>query len=172
MATLTEAIERAKTLMRRAGHAHAVIGGAAIVARARPRLTEDVDLLVAMTPQDVDELIELATDAGYGFDERDREIAAEGLLRLTSSGVDLDLIRADSAFLEHVIERATPLVDGGIPFATLEDLILLKLEAERPIDIDDVLAIRDAAGDRLDRGYIDARANELGLADRVALYLG
>jgi hypothetical protein len=141
MMSLIEGLARAATLMADLGFPYAVIGGAAVVARARPRLTEDVDLLVAMAP---DALLAAATRLGYSFEPADRPLFEEGLIRLTtSSGMSLG---ADSLFLEQIVRRAAPMEAGGPVFAQLEDLILLKLEAERPVDIDDVLALRDAAG--------------------------
>lgn len=38
----------------------------------------------------------------------------------------------------------------------------MKIEANRPIDLDDVIAIKDAFGDRLDLVYVRAQADRLG----------
>jgi hypothetical protein len=42
------------------------------------------------------------------------------------------------------------------------DLLVMKLEANRPIDLDDVIAIKDAFGDRLDLAYVRAQADRRG----------
>lgn len=65
--------------------------------------------------------------------------AEGGLARLQSAGhggFDLDLMFVDSAFLESVVARATPVAIGGatLPVASVEDLLVMKLEAERPQD--------------------------------------
>jgi hypothetical protein len=46
----------------------------------------------------------------------------------------------------------------------------LKLEADRPVDIDDVLAIKDARGDQLDMRYLRSQADQLGLRGKLDLY--
>lgn len=176
MIDLVQALVRAEAFMRDAGVAFALVGGAAIVARVRPRMTDDLDFIVAWEPAALDALLAIAGRHGLTLEPSAMELAAEGLVRLRGGDDDppLDLIRADSPFLAQVISRASP-VGGGlppVPVASLEDLVLLKLEAERPIDIDDVLAIKDAHEGRLDRGYLDAEARRLGLDARVGLYLG
>lgn len=45
-----------------------------------------------------------------------------------------------------------------------------ELEAGRPIDIDDVLAIKDVALADLDRDHLHRWAHRLGLSDKLALY--
>ena len=56
--------------------------------------------------------------------------------------------------------------------ATVEDLLLLKLEANRPIDIDDVLAIKDAFSSTLDMAYVRERAADLGVVGQLDLLFG
>jgi len=175
--TLPSALARAIALMQDLGLRYALIGGGAIIARVRTRATEDLDLLVSPLPADIDSMLEAASRRGYSFDPAERELFDEGLVRLwgppgRGEGVGLDLIVADSPYLAEVIERATPvdLGSGAPSCATLEDLVLLKLEAHRAIDIDDVLAIKDTFRDALDMDYIRTAASSLGLLDRVALY--
>jgi hypothetical protein len=173
MSGLLETLAHAESLLVGAGLRFALVGGAAIVARARPRFTRDLDLLVELQPSELPRLLGLARAQGFVLDAGDRELAEEGLIRLrrADGGPPLDLIRADSPYLVQVITRATP-VGGipGVPVASLEDLVLLKLDAHRPIDIDDVLAIKDVYANVLDRAYLESEARRLGLADRVALY--
>jgi len=97
-------------------------------------------------------------------------------LRLWSSkDVDrfgVDMIFVDSDHLALAASRATT-VDMGfcqLRVATLEDLLLLKLEANRPQDIDDILAIKDAHRDALDMAYVRAGAERLGLGALLATY--
>ena len=52
----------------------------------------------------------------------------------------------------------------------LEDLVLLKLDANRPVDIDDILSIKDAFGATLDYAYLDSWADQLRIRDRLDLY--
>ena len=72
------------------------------------------------------------------------------------------------------MSRATPVVlgDATLPVATVEDLLVLKLEADRPQDIDDILAIKDAFAERLDLHYVRGHTDRLGISDRLDLYFG
>jgi predicted nucleotidyltransferase len=90
------------------------------------------------------------------------------------TGVGLDLLFADDALSREVLGRATPVeVDGvPIPVASPEDLILMKLDANRPTDLDDVIALRDAFDASLDRAYLTRMAIHLGIEARVAAFIG
>ena len=46
----------------------------------------------------------------------------------------------------------------------------MKLEADRPVDIDDVLAIKDARPNQLDMHYLRSQADQLGLRRKLDLY--
>lgn len=176
---LSAATVRLSQFLARCGSA-AVIGGLAIIARVKPRTTDDLDIVVAATAADVPRLLEAARGCGYRWKEGDvPDFIEMGLMRLESAagkenGYGLDIIFADGEMLARVVERATPVSFGGLmlPVATLEDLVLLKLDANRPVDIDDVLSIKDAFGATLDFAYLQRCADELRIRDRLDLYFG
>jgi predicted nucleotidyltransferase len=150
-------------------HPAAVVGGLAVVLRVRPRLTRDVDL-VAVVPDDRRVLLDHLRASGYVWNEDDIEEWLDGgLVRARCATAALDVIVADDPFLVDVARRAEPVTVEGraLPVATLEDLLLLKLEAGRPQDLDDALAIKDAFADRLDKGYLRAAGSRIGV-DAVA----
>jgi hypothetical protein len=111
-----------------------------------------------------------------------RSLAEAGLIQLQvtapgeSAGAigSVDVIISDSPFLDLVLSRAQSVELGPVRLnvATLEDLLLLKLDANRPIDLDDAIAIKDAFGKELDRAYLAEQAGLLGLRDRVENLLG
>ena len=70
-----------------------------------------------------------------------------------------------------ILARATPLNLGRctLPVASVEDLLLMKLEANRPVDLD---AIKDAFADTLDRAYLRAEAARLDVVARLDALLG
>jgi len=173
-----DVLRRVAQLLAAWPHPSAIIGGIAITARVRPRLTDDIDLIITVPAGSLEALLSVARS--HGFVEEDgplaRELAEAGLLRLWSSqDVDrfgVDLIFVDSEQLERAAQRATT-VDMGfcqLPVASLEDLLLLKLEANRPQDIDDILAIKHAHLEALDMDYVRAGAERLGLAALLATY--
>lgn len=79
-------------------------------------------------------------------------------------GTIADLIVANEPLLEATIARAvlTSLGKVTLPIATLEDLVLLKLDANRPRDVEDVLSIKDAFGGTLDLAYARRQADAAG----------
>ncbi|MBI2377748.1 MAG: hypothetical protein HYV07_27345 [Deltaproteobacteria bacterium] len=50
----------------------------------------------------------------------------------------------------------------------------MKLDANRPQDLDDIISIRDAvdAGTPIDLDYLRAQATKLGVVDRLLVYFG
>lgn len=179
--TLAETVERAAQLIADWKRPCAVIGGAAMVLRVRARPTRDVDVVITAEREDLDALLELARRHGWTFDEdaETRSLAEEGLVQLFRPGerrlaFGLDLIFVDGPFLERVTRRATPVVVAGttLPVATIEDLLLLKLDANRGIDLDDAIAIKDAFESSLDRAYLEEQADALGVRRALDNLLG
>ena len=160
--------------------AAAIVGGVAVVARVRPRLTTDIDVVIRVLPDEAEHLLALLTKHGWEYDREETALLIEGgLARLWRppsmvEGVGLDLIFADSPFLDGLLSRATPTAigDAVIAVATVEDLLLMKLEANRPQDIDDILAIKDACASTLDMTHVAEQARALGVTDRLELYFG
>jgi hypothetical protein len=179
--TLSEAVEQAAALIRAWGRPCAVIGGAAMVLRVRARPTRDVDIVMTAGREDLEALLKLARDASwtYADDQQTRELAEEGLVQLYRPGdrrlsFSVDLIFVDGPFLERVVARATQVSVGSttLPVATVEDLLLLKLEAGRGIDLDDAIAIKDAFEKTLDRAYLEEQARALGVQGSLDNLLG
>ena len=168
--TLPEAVARLARFASDLAKPWALIGGVAVIARVFVRATKDVDFLVSCPASDARSLLEVAGRHGYGWDEADvQDFLDAGLLRMwgppsRGEGLGLDVLLTASALDEATVRRATPVVVLGteVPVATAEDLLLMKLEANRPVDLDDVIAIKDAFADRLDFAYLRAEADRLG----------
>ena len=160
------------------GEPYAPIGGMAVVLRARPRFTDDIDVLVCVPGGSVDRLLASAGHHGFTWDPSALpEPGEEGLIRLQreagATPLHVDVMYAAEPAVERLLARATTVHVAGcdLRVATSEDLILMKLEANRGQDLDDVLALREAAGDALDRAYLRACAAELDLVDRVSAFI-
>ena len=69
----------------------------------------------------------------------------------------MDFIFSNTAYEQVAIDRATRIDLEGqtIPFATAEDLILLKLFAGRPHDIEDARSVAGRQGPKLDWLHIE-----------------
>ncbi len=143
--------------------------------RVQARLTRDIDV-VLIAPEPRRALLPALRSAGYEVDEEGiDEWLDGGLVRaiVPGSAHGLDVIIADSPWLVEVARRARPVqVEGKpLPVATLEDLLLMKLEAGRPSDLDDALAIRESFAGQLDREYLASRGPALRV-DAIAFLKG
>ena len=177
---MLEALGRLASLLAEWPAPAAIVGGIGIVARVRPRLTTDVDLVITVPLDGVGALLSLAQRHGWEHDSAETaELVKGGLARFwgppsRAEGVGLDLLFVDSDFLAGLVARATPVAigDATLPVATVEDLLVMKLEAHRPQDIDDILAIKDAFADCLDSDYVRKHTTALGISDQLELYFG
>ena len=175
-AGLLEGIKEAAGLLEAWGKPGALIGGLAFVARVRPRFTDDIDLLLTVPQEQLEAFLDLAARRGFSFGKEDRQgFLDAGLLSMKSPlGLSFDVLVADDPLLNSAVKRATPLDFGGvsIPVISIEDLLLLKLDANRYLDLDDAIAIKDAHGATLDRAYLAQLAEAVGIVDRLERLLG
>ena len=83
-------------------------------------------------------------------------------LRHRATGIRIDLIFSTTPYERAAIARAVDVDVGGesAPFASAEDLILLKLFAGRQRDVEDARSVVDRQGSRLDWDYLEHWALE------------
>ncbi len=146
-----------------------VVGGIARGNWAQPRNTDDVDVIVDTT--NLDPLIHAAGRVGL-VAEPD-EVAALAVADMTrlrlpehrTGPIHLDVISSSHPYHQRVVARSSVVTMGGTTFrvASAEDVIILKLLADRPQDRADIIAIIDAQRDALDRDVLRAEAADLGL---------
>jgi len=126
----------------------AIIGGIGVIARGVPRLTDDVDASIAAA--DLCPLEDLVRRlAAFGIQPRMDDVVAFArrrhvlLMRHAPTGVDVDLSLAWIPWEHEALERAETLRFGAIPIRvpTAEDLLVYKLVAARPRDIEDASAL-------------------------------
>jgi hypothetical protein len=152
-----------------------VIGGIARGNWAQPRNTDDVDVIVDSAS--LEPLIHAA--ATVGLVTIPHEVAALAVAEMTrlrlpehpSGPVHLDVIAASHPYYGRVIARSSVVTMGGLTFrvASAEDIIILKVLADRPQDRADVIAIIDAQRDALDRNVLRSEAADLELELPTAL---
>lgn len=175
---LLQAIGAVTAWLRSADVPAAVIGGVAASLLGRPRVTKDVDLVVALTA-DSDLPRFLALGERHGVTPRTADavdfakVSRVLLLRHGPSGIEIDMSLASLPFEQEVIERAVERTIRGVAFrlATVEDLIVMKAIALRPRDIADIEALLDTHP-QLDveriRGYLRAFTEALETDDFAA----
>jgi hypothetical protein len=124
-----------------------IIGGQAVLLHGEPRLTRDIDLTLGCDASELDRV--LSTTAKAGLQPAVTQI--EGFVRKTnvlplmdrSSSIRVDMIFSFTPYEAEAIQRAIAVSLGGetVHFATAEDLIIHKLVAGRPRDLEDVRGV-------------------------------
>ena len=137
-----------------------LIGGQAVLLHGDPRLTEDVDVTVGLGPGRWRDLIDACADLGLEPlpDDVQRFVQTTFVLPAVDEamGVRVDLIFSTTQYETQAIQRAIRVEIGGerVPFATAEDLIIHKLFAGRPRDLDDATSVVRRKGPELDWEYM------------------
>lgn len=150
-----------------------LIGGHAVNVWVEPRFTADIDLTVLADPRGLERLQRLLVAAGYRVV---REVGGElpsgpDFVRFARGPDDppIDVQSAKTAYQVQVVSRARS-VEGRVPVATPEDLVVLKLIAHRAKDLIDLHNLVALAG--LDWGYVERWAHEWQVSDRLATLRG
>jgi predicted nucleotidyltransferase len=152
---------------------YVVMGGIAVRFYGIPRATYDVDFTVAIERGRLPELYRRVRDLGYTVPEAYDagwidNVAGMPLVKarlyIKGRGIDVDLFLAESRFQRALLARRRREELDGVPvwLVSAEDLILLKLLAERPRDLADIGDILFTQGE-LDHPYLRQWANELGV---------
>ncbi len=155
---------------------YAVMGGLAIRVYSIPRATQDVDITVAIRPERLESLRDGLFGCGFtippvydsGWLDR---VAGMPLFKverhLDGHAVDVDIFVVESDFQKSIVDRRGPAPVGNrtVQLASQEDLILLKLIADRPRDRIDVQDLLFVLGE-LDDIYITQWADRLGAAEK------
>jgi hypothetical protein len=132
----------------------------------KPRLTRDVDLTLLTGFGGEEPYIDALLDAFPARIGDARRFAPQHrvVLLRSADGVGMDISLGALPFEEKVVARATPFSFGpGLPIRTCsaEDLIVLKLFASRPLDIQDAESVAIRQGHELDWSYIDDQLRPL-----------
>ena len=137
------------------------IGGQAVLLHGAPRLTQDIDVTLALGPDDM-ATIAAVCDA-LALEPLVEDLASFARetfvcpLRDRATAIRVDLILSNTAYERTAIARAVEVdIDGEpAPFASAEDLILLKLFAGRARDLEDARSVVARQGARLDWRYLE-----------------
>ena len=140
----------------------AVIGGLALVAWKHARYTRDADILIAIEPGRIDELIEALTTAGFQprYTPPLRVVDGQGIAQFIFQPADalmpfqLDLLLVNGDFQRTAVTRAVswPIRQAEAPVRVVrpDDLIVIKLLAGRIIDRADAAMILRENRDEID----------------------
>lgn len=138
-----------------------VFGAQAVLLWGRPRFTADIDVTVRLDPEVPQRLVDELARAGFTLrvSTRDDFVNRTRVLPFlhAATGWLLDVVLAGPGLEERFLDRAVSVdFDAGVcvPVICAEDLIVTKVLAGRPKDLDDVRGVLRERLDRLDLGTI------------------
>ena len=145
-------------VLRRFGDRWYLFGAQAAIVWGRPRLTGDVDVTAFLEPEAPEPFVAAMSAAGFtlrvtdvdGFVERTRVLP----FLHTETRLALDVVLGGPG-PEEEFARGAKLVDiegTSVPVLAPEELVVTKILAGRPKDIDDVRGILQAQGRSFDAG--------------------
>jgi Nucleotidyl transferase of unknown function (DUF2204) len=143
-----------------------VFGAQAVVAYGVPRLSADVDVTIRLTPDTPSAFADAMQAGGFmlrvtdpHFVERTRVMPFVH----TATGMPVDVVLAGSGLEDMFLDRVRSIDIGGttVPMLDVEDLVIAKVLAGRPKDIDDAQALWRVHGSGLDAGRIRSVIRDL-----------
>ena len=143
-----------------------VIGGQAVLLYGEPRLTRDIDITLGIDNTFASQIEHLAKSIQLypAVDDTEQFVKSSNVLPLydPESKIRVDLIFSFLSYERQAMGRANPVMLDRYPvkYASLEDIIIHKLFAGRPRDIEDVKGIIQRSPG-FDRGYIEVWLGEL-----------
>ena len=143
-----------------------LIGGQAVLLHGEPRLTADVDITLGVPPASLPVVSSAAHAAGLSILPEDPQTFVRDTFVLPvaqpKTGIRVDLIFSTTEYESQAIGRAVRTTVGGwdVPFASAEDLLLHKLFAGRPRDLEDVAGVVRRKGEQIDWEYVETWARE------------
>jgi hypothetical protein len=156
-----------------------LFGAQAVIVHGIPRLSADVDVTLALVPDAPESFVRDMTAAGFVLRVDDPDFIQRTRVMPfahPATGMPLDIVLAGSGLEDEFLRRARPVDIGGatIPVIEVDDLIIAKVLAGRPKDLDDAAALWRAHGGTLDagriRGMLRLLEEALGQADLVPAF--
>jgi len=142
-----ELIARIGNELEKADLPYMIIGGQAVLLYGTPRMTNDIDITLGIDTGGLERIVEAVEDIGLEIIPEDFRSFVEKTYVLPTrdqrSGIRVDFIFSFTPYERQAIARAkrVDLLNAGIMFAAVEDVIIHKIFAGRPRDLEDVRSI-------------------------------
>ena len=136
-----------------------LFGAQAVVAYGVPRFSADVDVTVELEPEDPERFIRDMEAGGFQLRVDDPDFARRSRVMPfvhVATGMPLDVVLAGSGLEDEFLARAaaTDIAGISVPLIHLDDLLIAKILAGRPKDIEDARTLWRLHGPRVDRRRI------------------
>jgi predicted nucleotidyltransferase len=154
-----ELIQKIARELERAGLPYMIIGGQAVLFYGAPRMTKDIDITLGVDTGSLDLVVQAAKSIGIEIIPEDFSAFVERTYVLPTmekeSGLRIDFIFSFTPYERQAIARANPVLLGTtkVMFASVEDVIIHKVFAGRPRDLEDVRSVM-IKNPGIDRDYV------------------
>ncbi|RJR40973.1 MAG: hypothetical protein C4576_18965 [Desulfobacteraceae bacterium] len=149
-------ISRIAEALDRAGLPYMIIGGQAVLFHGMVRMTKDIDITLGVDSDRLDTVVRAIESIGLEIIPEDHKAFVEKTYVLPAmereSGLRVDFIFSFTPYEREAIARAVSAVlcETKVMFAAIEDVVIHKVFAGRPRDLEDVraLALKNPGMDR------------------------
>ena len=162
--------------LERSGIPYMIIGGQAVLLYGEPRLTRDIDITLGVNIDRLDAILALTRCLSLKSLPADTAAFVQQTMVLPTmdeaTGIRVDFIFSYTPYESQAIQRAKKvrILDQDVCFATVEDLIIHKIFAGRPRDIEDVRSVL-LKNSSLDIGYIEKWLKDFDAASDEKTFL-
>ena len=156
---MEELIKKIAQELDRKGVPYMIIGGQAVLIYGEPRLTRDIDITIALTPDDLSRVIDIIRTLNLNLLVEDPEQFVKETWVLPAqdpeSGFRVDFIFSWTPFEREAINMARIIEVEGYPvkFASPEAIIVLKIISGRARDYEDIRGILRRT--KIDTQYVE-----------------
>lgn len=136
-----------------------LIGGQAVLLYGEPRLTRNIDVTLGAGPERLEAILRFANRLGWEvLVEAPADFVQKTMVlpcQDPTSGIRVDFIFSNSVYEQQAMQRVrrVPIGKAQVRFASLEDVIIHKIVAGRPRDLEDVRSVL-LKNSQFDRAYI------------------
>ena len=136
-----------------------LFGAQAVVAYGVPRFSADVDVTVELAPDEPERFVRDMEVGGFTLRVEDPEFVHRTRVLPfvhVATGMPLDVVLAGSGLEDEFLDRARATDIGGtdVPVIDMADLLIAKVLAGRPKDIEDARNLWRLQGSHIDRRRI------------------
>jgi predicted nucleotidyltransferase len=171
-----EIISKIGTTLDKGNLPYMIIGGQAVLLYGEPRLTRDIDITLGVSIDYLDKLLHIIEQIPLNPLPEDIPTFVRQTMVLPamdkSTGIRVDFIFSFTPYETQAIQRAKKvnILGQDVSFAAVEDLIIHKIFAGRPRDIEDVRVVLLKNRD-MDIQYIEAWLKEFDAAANENIFL-